>query len=423
MNINAWEFLIISIIIVCSLVAYYFNQNALLLLIIALLLFTHQYQLNKISALLQHKKTGTSFIYGLTKNIYEQISYYQRHWLKYRESKRRIFRRFQLAFKHFPEAILLLDSQWLIRWANPKCEELFSIGKIHYYQNLSALIPHPVLTEYLEEKDFTKALEIELPQNKQIIIALQFVTLSNHEFILIIRDITKQTILSRRNKDFIANATHELKTPLTVIKGFAEPMKADLEQFEPHWQTAINSIYQQTDKMQQLVNELLTLSKLESIAPDEQKNQEIDMDQLLNNAINDALLMTAKTGHQIKASLDKKLKIHADPQFIRLIINNLLNNAIQHTPERSHIEIEWNKCETDACLVVRDNGEGIAVRHLARLTERFYRVESSRNRNKGGTGLGLAIVRHALERSHGKLEINSEVGFGTTFVCRFELND
>ncbi|MBF0264261.1 MAG: phosphate regulon sensor histidine kinase PhoR [Gammaproteobacteria bacterium] len=425
MNTNQPDVRLVGIILACSFAAYYFEQILILLVIIIAILMWHYYQIYAIHRLLyQSDKKPLILFYGLFAEIYLRINQYYLYWKHYRHSRRRIYSRFQQSFKYFPNPVLLLDKQWQVKWYNPISKKILANETQYHGQSLLTLIPHPVLTEYLREKNFSKPVVIELPHKQQIIIELQFVSLINDETLLIISDITDKTNLSRSQKDFITNVSHELKTPLTVLMGFAEPMLSEIGQFDPQWQYAIKTIHQQTQKMQQLIDELLVLSRLESQdAVEKIELQSIDMKLLIEQAVDDAKLIAANTGHQIEVDIDEQLTLHANPVLIRLLVDNLLRNAIKHTPESCHIWIYWDKCGSALCFIVKDNGEGIAPRHLSRLTERFYRVDSSRNRNNGGTGLGLSIVKHALKHCNGEFEIQSEVGRGSEFICRFNLLD
>jgi len=290
---------------------------------------------------------------------------------------------------------------------------------------ITRLIAHPVLEEYIQTGNFDLPLEIESPKNKATILSIQVILLEKTDFseyeeetLIIIKDISKTFNISKTRKDFVANVTHELKTPLTVFQGFMEPMCEDIDDFPPHWANGIKLMHQQSKRMNEIINDLLLLSKLEM--GDELPSEEvINMPKLLEKAIADAALLDPQAEHQFSAQIQENLAVTGDINSIRTIINNLLINAIKYTPQRSKINVSWNVSSEQAHLVVEDSGEGIAPRHLSRLTERFYRVESGRSRESGGSGLGLSIVYHAILSHQGELKISSEIGRGSNFTCIF----
>ncbi len=353
--------------------------------------------------------------------LYQALAERQTRWQHYRHNKRRLFSRFQQAFKRFPYAVVILDSSWKVNWYNHSCNKIFAKNSRIIRTNLNDLINHPVLNEYIKDADFSAPLEIQSPINKVSILSLQFIPLSNdkrQETLLIIRDITASFHLDQTRKDFISNVTHELKTPLTVFNGFLEPMSEDSQELPEHWAYSIEVMHQQSLRMNDIVNELLLLSKLETDNTTAAMNT-INMSELINNCIDNAQLLSKEKTHQINTDIQQDLNLKGDQDMIKTIINNLLVNAIKYTLQHSKIDISWYSRADKAYLIVKDSGEGIAARHLSRLTERFYRVESSRSRDKGGTGLGLAIVNHALIKHQGELKISSEIGHGSCFRCIF----
>lgn len=356
--------------------------------------------------------------------LYKRLNEQQNRWLHYRHNKRRIFSRFQQAFKHFPYSIIILDKSWKIRWYNKASETIFNKNGAIINHYLCQLIDHPILDEYLSAGNFELPLEIESPINKVSILSLQFIPLSTslsnqeNETLLLISDITSAYHLAQARKDFIANVTHELKTPLTVFSGFLEPMCEDINDFPEHWGYYIELMYQQSVRMNDIINDLLLLSKLE-MNQSASSLELINMPELLHECISDAELLAQESGQKISTQIQEALNLKGEVNSIKMIINNLLANAIKYTPQRSNITVSWYAESEQAYLIVQDSGEGIAARHLSRLTERFYRVETDRSREKGGTGLGLSIVNHALLRHQGQLNISSEIGRGSIFTCIF----
>jgi two-component system phosphate regulon sensor histidine kinase PhoR len=434
------EFLLISVILLCSAAGYLLFEMFFIFLSTSLFtyLLWHLYQLNRFcSIFITNSRVSGSVPAGLWGSLYHKFNERQDRWLHYRHNRRRIFSRFQQAFKLFPYTIVILDKSWKIKWYNCASEKTFNRNSDIINNYINRLIDHPVLDEYLQSANFTSPLEIESPLDKVSILSFQFIPLSGaalsgsgfllesekeRETLLIIRDITSAYHLDQTRKDFIANVTHELKTPLTVINGFLEPMCEDMEEFSQqipqHWDRYIELMYQQNKRMNDIVNELLLLSQLE-MDNNASSKQLINMPELLQNTIQDAELLSGESTHHISIKAQENLYLKGEVNSIKAIVNNLMVNAIKYTPQRSRITLSWYAQSDQAYLIVQDTGEGIAPRHLSRLTERFYRVESGRSREKGGTGLGLSIVNHALQRHQGQLKISSEIGRGSSFTCIF----
>lgn len=226
--------------------------------------------------------------------------------------------------------------------------------------------------------------------------------------------------LEKMRRDLIANVSHELRTPLTVIHGYLETL---IDQF-PHqspWQDIFNKIYQQSLRMESLIEDLLLLSRLETDLPESENYQEIPIAVLLKTIINDAQILSGKQNHQINLLADENLTLYGVEKELRSAFANIIFNAIDYTPSDGKIDIRWYSDQKNKYFVVEDTGIGIDKEHIPRLTERFYRADKARSRSRGGTGLGLAIVKHVLIRHHAHLEINSEVSKGSRFTCVFPI--
>ena len=219
-------------------------------------------------------------------------------------------------------------------------------------------------------------------------------------------------------KDFVANVSHELRTPLTVITGYLETLLDNVEQINPRWLRPMQQMQQQAGRMQNLLNDLLLLAKLEATDyPSD--SQPVAVDLLLLSIKSDAQALSGARRHRLQLQADPHLKLKGSEAELRSAFSNLIFNAVKYSPDESEISIRWWSDEQGAHLAVQDSGIGIEAKHLPRLTERFYRVDSSRASHTGGTGLGLAIVKHVLLRHRGRLDISSTPGKGSTFTCHF----
>jgi signal transduction histidine kinase len=218
--------------------------------------------------------------------------------------------------------------------------------------------------------------------------------------------------------DFVANVSHELRTPLTVICGYLETLLDNVEEVNPRWVRALQQMQQQGGRMQTLLNDLLLLAKLEATDyPSD--NQPVAVPALLQSIKNDAQALSGAKNQEIILDVESEWSLKGSEAELRSAFSNLIFNAVKYTPAEGKIRIRWWADGRGAHLSVQDSGIGIDPKHIPRLTERFYRVDSSRASNTGGTGLGLAIVKHVLLRHRGALEINSVPGKGSVFICNF----
>ena len=205
---------------------------------------------------------------------------------------------------------------------------------------------------------------------------------------------------------------HELRTPLTVLQGYLEMFEGEIDEKSPFQQKALQAMKEQSERMATLLQQLSLLAKIENI--NNAEHEVVNMSQLiLSLQKNTAVIHQAK--QQIIFEIEPDLKIIGDEHQLQSAVSNLIYNAIRHAGEEAIIHVSWQRCKQGARFCVSDNGIGIEARHLAHLTERFYRVDESRNNKTGGSGLGLAIVKHALEQHQSYLEIQSEVGKGSEF--------
>jgi two-component system phosphate regulon sensor histidine kinase PhoR len=227
------------------------------------------------------------------------------------------------------------------------------------------------------------------------------------------QDITERERTEAMRRDFVANVSHEIRTPLTVLAGFVETM-AGLPLTEVERSRVLTMMQQQTDRIQSLVGDLLTLARLEG-SPRPPSDRWVAARSLLERAMADAQALSAGR-HVLQAVGEPDGEIAGNDAELFSAITNLLNNAVRYTPEGGRIELHWRwRNDGGAVIEVNDTGTGIAREHLPRLTERFYRVDSSRSRDTGGTGLGLSIVKHVAQRHGGEIDIQSEFGKGSTF--------
>jgi two-component system phosphate regulon sensor histidine kinase PhoR len=319
---------------------------------------------------------------------------------------------FRKAFEAFPDAVMILRPDWHIRWCNRAGREMFDLDlQNEVFGSLVEEVGHPVLKEYLEAGDFSEPLELESPADWARILSIQLTTFTQQDelVLLVARDITRLYHLDRMRSDFVANVSHELKTPLTVLSGFLETMHLDGDDLPEQWVNIVGLMYQQSERMSGIVDDLLMLSRLDS-GQDGFTPESVDVPALLDRVVADARILAQESGHVINLDIDPSLKLMGEQKTLESLFYNLITNAVHHTPDGTKVDIYWNRENGAPLFKVVDSGDGIPARHLPHLTEPFYRVDAGRSRDSGGTGLGLSIVKRSVSRHKGRLQISSEQG-------------
>ena len=357
--------------------------------------------------------------YGLWGEVFDSIYPLQRRAQRVRGRLQAVIDRVQESTAALRDAVIMLDSEGNLEWWNRAAEQLLGLKTPQDSgQAITNLVRHPRFKEYFEAGQYQEALEIPSPINDRQRLQLQITRYGNNEHLMFVRDVTRLHQLEQMRKDFVANVSHELRTPLTVISGYLETLLDNVEEVNPRWLRALQQMQQQGSRMQNLLNDLLLLAKLEATDyPSD--NQPVAMDLLLLSIRNDAQALSGSRNHRISLEADHQVRLKGSEAELRSAFSNLVFNAVKYSPEESEIRIRWWADEQGGHFSVADSGIGIEAKHLPRLTERFYRVDSSRASNTGGTGLGLAIVKHVLLRHRARLDITSVPGKGSTFTCHF----
>jgi len=357
--------------------------------------------------------------YGLWGEVFDSIYHLQRRDQRVRGRLQAVIDRVQESTAALKDAVIMLDSEGNLEWWNRAAETLLGLKTPQDSgQPVTNLVRHPRFKEYFEQANYAEPLEIPSPVNDRLRIQMLITRYGNNEHLMLVRDVTRLHLLEQMRKDFVANVSHELRTPLTVICGYLETLLDNVEEVNPRWVRALQQMQQQGGRMQTLLNDLLLLAKLEATDyPSD--NQPIAVPALLQSIKNDALALSGAKNQQITLELESDWSLKGSEAELRSAFSNLIFNAVKYTPAEGNIRIRWWADGRGAHLSVQDSGIGIDSKHIPRLTERFYRVDSSRASNTGGTGLGLAIVKHVLLRHRGTLEINSVPGKGSVFICNF----
>ncbi len=321
----------------------------------------------------------------------------------------------QLLAEALPEGIIFLDKAGHVLWCNAMVCSLLGLKDQYLNKHIDRVLHKKVLAQLKKDN----AIEIVLPSNPNSYMHLNLRSYDDDQWLVIVRDVTLTHKLESMRKDFVANVSHELRTPLTVFQGYLELLKDNVDLDKEQLSEIVMHMDSQASRMHHLVEDLLLLSRLESVEPDMERHQTVPVASMLRNICDDAISLSGKRQHEFVLELDESLTLNADPAELRSAFSNLVYNAVNYTPAGGVITIRWYRRENIIYMEVEDTGIGIERKHLSRITQRFYRVDKARSSAAGGTGLGLALVKHVLLRHYGDLEIESELGKGSLFRCVF----
>ncbi len=372
---------------------------------------------------------------GIWGDIFDAIYRMRKQQAAQQQDLQQQLTRMQDSTSALKDGAVLLDNRGQIEFWNASAEKLLGLRRdTDKHQLLTNLLRDPQFVSYFQQEQFAEPLTIHSPINNGDSLEIQINVFGDNEKLLVVRDVTRLQKLEKIRSDFVANVSHELRTPLTVMKGYLETLEDQRDDLSlqdnlalkdnlapqynlpPHWRKAIGHMQQQTARMQNLVDDLMLLSKLEDKNTEQQQKVAVDLATLAEHLRDDAQRISPQ--HNIILE-GKTLHLLGSKNELHSAFGNLVTNALRYSPKDSTIRLQWGIDDNGAFFSVTDQGAGIASAHIPRLTERFYRVDAGRSRADGGTGLGLAIVKHALARLDGQLEIVSAVGKGSTFTCRF----
>lgn len=338
-----------------------------------------------------------------------------------KEAAQRILAGLHQSLASLDAGLVHLSIDWRINWWNKPATQLLGLrDAFDKDASLFNLVRTPELFDYVEADRFDLPITLPSPITSGMMLEYTVCPIEQTGFLLVIRDVTRFTRLERMRSDFIANVSHELKTPLTVITGYLETI-LDNKLVSQGGVRAVEQAFKQADRMNSLIKDLLILSQLETTEPDSNP-QRIRIADLINHAVQDA--------NEVKKAVNKEASeisvgsvpdacILGDWNELSSALNNLTGNAVRYSHDGAKITVDFRMRRDQGVITVTDDGPGIPPEHLPRLTERFYRVDNSHSRETGGTGLGLAIVKHILFRHGGTLEVQSKVAQGSEFRLVF----
>jgi len=386
--------------------------------VLAALLAREQWQLQRLRRWLfsdmpdAAPETGGAWgdVIGLIARLQRRKQYHKRRLL-------RLLRELRRSTAAIPDGVVVLNPQTEILWFNRTAARLLNLrprGDVGL--RIENLVRQPEFIRYLRRADYAAPVVLRGAAGAEQYLQVQIVPYGAGQLLMLTRDVTRQERLEAMRKDFVANASHELRSPLTVIAGYLETLSQE-PGLDPALAGPIAEMRRQSTRMTAIIEDLLALSRLEAVggAVD---GELIEVAPMLEQLRRDAL---ARSGHplDIRLQIESPARLLGDETQVHSAFANLVDNAAKYTPAAGTITLRWWEDAAGGHLAVRDTGIGIAAEHIPRLTERFYRVDAGRSRATGGSGLGLAIVKHVMQRHGGTLEVTSKEGQGSTFTCHF----
>ncbi|MDR2215957.1 MAG: phosphate regulon sensor histidine kinase PhoR [Nevskiaceae bacterium] len=353
---------------------------------------------------------------GLWGDVVARVGHIDKRRQYHKARVLKLFREFRRSTAVMPDGVIVLNKDGEIAWFNRTAARLLGLrGKADRGMRITNLVREPALRDYLASEEFAEPVLIRRGDEGPWL-SFQLVPYSAAQRLMLLRDVSRQVALESMRQDFVANASHELRSPLTVMTGYLETLIGD-PVMDEELRGPLLEMQRQTQRMNGIVSDLLDLSRLDAQVV-EAPMTEIDIEAMCALLRKD---VQARPVHpQVQVSIETPARLLGDQPEVLSAFSNLVDNAVKFTPEVGSIHLRWYLSPAgEACFAVSDTGPGIAPEHLPRLTERFYRADAGRARGAGGTGLGLAIVKHALLYHGGRLDIQSEPGAGSTFTCVF----
>ncbi|WP_438462554.1 phosphate regulon sensor histidine kinase PhoR [Marinomonas sp. PE14-40] len=355
---------------------------------------------------------------GIWGDVFDAVNRLQKKQRKSKKRMQQALARIEDSTSALQDGVIMADNTGRLEWWNTSAGDLLGLVKpTDRSQPLTNIVRTPEFFRYFSQKRFGDPLVIQSPAKEGTFLEFQTTLYSKNDHLIFVRDVTRLHLLEQMRKDFVANASHELKTPLTVIKGYLETLDMFKESLPERMQKGVVNMNTQSNRMELLIEDLLLLSRLES-------NQRADSDQWHNvsdliQVICDSAKVFTTSEHFLSWDADEESSIFGSYSELYSAFSNLVVNALKYSPDGGEIDISWQVNKDGGIFCVQDNGLGIDPRFIPRLTERFFRIDKGRGSDTAGTGLGLSIVKHVLHHHDSKLDISSQLGFGSTFSCHF----
>lgn len=387
-----------------------------LLVVLSLFLAATLRQLYRLDQSLETGKPVRSFeTRGLWPEIFSRVNALRSKLRSRKKKYHRLIKEVRQSTDALSDAGIILNEEFEIQWFNPAATRLLGLDSTRdRNQRIDNLLRHPDFVRYLDNPD-GESVTIPSPIDDGGQLSVQIIPYGVKQRMAIIRDVTRQQMLERMRRDFVANASHELRSPLTVIGGYLDGLSGE-EEIPERWTAPIEEMQRQVARMTRLLEELIELTRMES-AGSEAEYEFISTSRLLEDMRHEFECRENSPSLRLDLLTDAGL-LGSEPELYS-VAYNLISNAVRFTPADGEVVVAWEAQDGGAVLTVSDTGIGIPEEQIPRITERFFRVDTGRAREFGGTGLGLAIVKHALQRHGATLQVESTVGEGSRFSCHF----
>lgn len=376
------------------------------------------YQMQRVQTWLNEPGKAPPDAWGIWGDLLTRLYTHQHMHLEAQAQLQSTLEYLQDSFAAIRDGVIMVDEQGVITWFNRAVEPLLGLRHPEDRgQPLANLVRDPEFNAYFLARDYAEPLQYQAKRGaEQTFIRVEITHFGEGDRVLFIRDVSRAVRLEQMRRDFVANVSHELRTPLTVITGYLSTFLANDELMPEHYRKPVKQMAQQAQRMEGLIRDLLWLSRIEAEKRDE-PTETVDMGGLMQELKDE--LKEAYPESEVRLNIDSEKGVKGSYQKLYSAVSNLAINAIKYSPPASPITINWRVEQQRGLLSVEDKGVGIDYLHIPRLTERFYRVDDSRNTATGGTGLGLAIVKHVAAAHDASLEIESKLGEGSTFTLVF----
>ena len=395
---------------------YGFSLQAIIVALLGLIGFW-LYQMQRVQLWLNEPKEAPPDAYGIWGELLARIYFHQRKSSDTQQRLQSTIEYLQSSFASMRDGVVMVDEQGAIKWFNKAVEPL--LGLRHPEDTgraLTNLVRAPEFNHYFLGKDYTTTLQFVAGSDRKTHLQVEVTRFGEGERLLFVRDVSAAVRMEKMRRDFVANVSHELRTPLTVITGYLDTFLENSQELPQQYMKPLQQMSQQAKRMENLLKDLLWLSRIES-GKNEDRSELLDIGDLLQELREE--LAEAYPDSSVELEIETDRKITGNFRELYSAIFNLASNAIKYTDDGSPVSLSWRVKGDKGLLQVRDRGIGIDTACIPRLTERFYRVDDSRSAATGGTGLGLAIVKHVAAAHEAALRIESKLGEGSTFTLVF----
>lgn len=410
--------LLLLVAMVAALGAYYGYPLQAVLMLLGMVTGFWLFQLRRVQVWLNEPGKPPPDTWGVWGDILNRLYSQQSKHLEAQAQLQSNVEYLQDSFAAIRDGVIMVDKQGVINWFNKAVEPLLGLRYPEDRgQTLTNLVRDPEFNAYFLARDYSQPLQYQARGGtEQLFISVEISHFGEGDRVLFIRDVSRAVRLEQMRRDFVANVSHELRTPLTVISGYLSTFLANDDQMPERYRKPVQQMAQQAQRMEGLIRDLLWLSRIEAEKRNE-PTEMVDIGGLLQELRDE--LREAYPDSPVRVDIDSEHTVQGSYQKLYSAVSNLAINAIKYSPPESPVTMRWRVEGERGRLSVEDKGVGIDAKHIPRLTERFYRVDDSRNSSTGGTGLGLAIVKHVAAAHNARLEIESKLGEGSIFTLVF----